>query len=355
MAVIALVTTTRHGTSWHYFNDAAHALIRPLPTGPDGGLDLYASHPEFQFGPISIMLAAPFAFLPHPFGTIGVVGFALILGFVSILAIDDAVGHRRESIESVRYRWPFLTGAAIASASWTDIAVRTAHLDDALALAATCVAVAAARRDRAWVTVGFLAVAAAAKPWAIVFLPLALVPAGRGRWLRPIFIGALVAVSWLPFVIDEPATLSATRAFKITNAAASSLRTLGFNTAGTPDWVRPAQFALGLLAAGWAVRRRRPHAVVMAGLGVRLMLDPGVHHYYTAGLTLGVLMWELQRRPNRIPWATALTCVFLELSSSTIHPAALAGTIRLVITATAVIAAVTLGDPQPAPADQEPR
>ncbi len=52
--MIALVDCSRmrHATSWHFFSDAAHALFRP-GRSDRGGLDVYATHPEFQFGPLS--------------------------------------------------------------------------------------------------------------------------------------------------------------------------------------------------------------------------------------------------------------------------------------------------------------
>jgi hypothetical protein len=227
---------------------------------------------------------------------------------------------------------------------WTDVAVRTAHIDDALAIAATCAALAAATRNKAWTTAVLLGAAATAKPWAIVFIPLSMVPAGRNRWMRPPLVLAAVAIMWLPFVIDDPGTVGALGRFQIPNAASSALRALGFSAAATPPWVRPTQIMVGLLLAGLVVRAGRPHAVVMAGLGSRLMIDPGVHHYYTAGLTFGVLIWELGRRPDRLPWATAVTAVALEASSATLQPAALAGTVRLVVTCSAVIAACVLPD-----------
>ena len=52
----------RHATSWHYFHDAAHALL--APPRDDAGLDLYRAHPDYQFGPVAVLVAAPFAFLP---------------------------------------------------------------------------------------------------------------------------------------------------------------------------------------------------------------------------------------------------------------------------------------------------
>src|SRR5690349_21714228 len=60
-------------TSWHYFAEAASGLVH----GP--GLDLYRVHPEFQFGPIAVLVALAFQALPPWMVRPGVeiVGFGL--------------------------------------------------------------------------------------------------------------------------------------------------------------------------------------------------------------------------------------------------------------------------------------
>jgi hypothetical protein len=291
------------------------------------------------------VVAVPFTLLPAPFAIIAVAMFAVALGIVAILAIIDPAGSPRRAGRG-RRSFALLIGAGVASAAWTDIAVRTAHIDDAIALAATCCALRAAEGGRAGRTMVLLAIAAASKPWAIVFLPLVMVPPGRWRWSRLVVVSGAVALTWLPFVIDDPATVSAASAFKITNAAASGLRVLGVDSAGTPSWDRPLQIVLGLAVAAWLVRLGRPRGVVMAALGVRLMLDPAVHHYYSAGLTLGVLMWERRRRIDKMPWATIATFAALELSASAVGSteSSIGGAVRLSVTAAAVLAAVMLGD-----------
>ena len=266
--------------------------------------------------------------------------FASALGVLAMLFVADAVHTLAPDADPARVRRALLLGGVAFAIVWTEIAIRTLHLDDAIALSATAAALAAVARRRPWLATAALALAASAKPWAIVFVPLVLVPPGRHRWLRLVVVGAVVATTWLPFVIDEPATLHATSTFTIRNAPSSALRALGVDDPRTPPWVRPVQFAAGLGVAAWLVWRRRWAGVVMAGLGVRLMIDPAVHNYYAAGLTLGVLAWELLRRPERVPWLAMATALILEITPRDLQPPGLAGLIRLGITSLVVILAV---------------
>ncbi len=288
-----------------------------------------------------MLVAAPFAFLAPTLGTIAVMITGSVLGLVAVVAVVDAVRVRHPGIDPIRFRHTALIGGSILLVAWADIAVRTAHLDDALALAATAIAVDTVVRRHPWLATAALAVAAAAKPWAIVFAPLALVVPGPHRALRPAVVGLVVALTWLPFVIDEPATVSATGRFTIVNSPASALRALHITAAVTPDWVRPLQITLGLAVACWLVATRRWPGIVMAGMAIRLMLDPGAKHYYAGGLVLGVLVWELLGQPTRLPWLTLVTIVVLEVTPSGLHPAALAGALRLVLTAALVAVALT--------------
>jgi hypothetical protein len=341
LAEFTMLSAGRHATSWHYFHDAAHALLTP-PAGDDDGvdLDLYRQHPEFQFGPIAVLVAAPFAYLPPVIGVPAVIAFASTLGVLAMFFVADAVRTLVPHANPARVRRALLLGGVAFAIVWMEVAIRTLHLDDAIALSATAAGLAAVARRRPWLATVALALAAAAKPWAIVFVPLVLVPPGRHRWVRVVVVGAVVAATWLPFVIDEPATLHATSTFTIRNSPSSALRALGFDDPRTPSWVRPVQFAAGLGVAGWLVWRRRWAGVVMAGLGIRLMIDPAVHNYYAAGLTLGVLVWELLRRPERAPWLAIVTAVLLEVTPRDLQPPGLAGVVRLGITSLVVLLAV---------------
>ena len=337
IVAVALVVglSSRRATSWHYFRDAAHLLVS---AGSGGGLDLYLAHPEFQFGPLTVLVAAPLAFLPSSLGTYGALGLGSLLGAVATLGIELTVRQARVSAMN-GWWWSRIAGELTLAIVWADVAVRTAHLDDAIALASVAMACAAVAHDRSgWATAG-LAIAVAAKPWAIVFIPLAIVRPGRLKAARIGAILAAVAATWLPFVADEPGTVGAAGSFTIRNAPSSALRALGFADPATPAWVRPAQVVAGLVLAFALVRGQRWEAVIMAGLAVRLMLDPGVHHYYAAGLVLGVLLWESTVRAGRLPTITVATAVIMEVTPTGLHPSGLAGGLRLALTAGLIIAA----------------
>ena len=336
-AALLAAGTGPDGTSWHFFHDAARLLFDGDTSG--GGLDLYVAHPDFQFGPLATVAAAPFALLPAGAALTVALVAGTALGAVAAAAARD-VARTLTAGATTRAAWRAdLVGYVTFAFVWTDVAVNTAHLDDAIALAATAVACAAVARDRAAMAVVALTVAAAAKPWAIVFAPLALVPSGERRPMRLLLIAGGVLATWVPFLVDEPRTLTSVGAFGIRNAPASALRVLGVTDPTTPGWVRPAQFALGLAVAAVLVRRDRWPAVPMAGLAVRFALDPGVHHYYSAGLVLAVLIWEGVARPGRAPLVTVAAALVMELTPTDVHPGALAGAVRLAFMAALVVAA----------------
>ncbi|MFN8124103.1 MAG: hypothetical protein U0237_16970 [Thermoleophilia bacterium] len=338
LALMAAVTlaigiSVPHATSWHYFHDAS-VLLFSRTSGEGGGLDLYVAHPEFQFGPVAVLAAAPFALVPSWIGHHAVLVAGTVLGMAALTAIRMLDPVPPSGAVSAR-----ALGAVTLAVTWSDVAVRTAHLDDALALSATALACLGIAHDRPRLTTVSLVVAVAAKPWAVVFAPLASVPPGPRRHLRPLLVAAGAATTWAPFLVDDPATLRATGAFKIANAPASALRALGVTDPWTPGWVRPAQFAIGTLLVASLCARGRWRAAVMAGLAVRLLLDPGAHHYYTVGAVAGVSIWEGWARPGRMPLWGAATAVVLEVTP-TLPPPAFAGTVRLGLLALLLLLAV---------------
>ena len=60
-----------------------------------------------------------------------------------------------------------------------------------------------------------------------------------------------------------------------------------------------------------AVRRGRWPAVLLVAVAARILLDPGVYAYYTAGALLGTIVVDLVVTRWRVPWATATAAVLL--------------------------------------------
>jgi peptidoglycan/LPS O-acetylase OafA/YrhL len=110
---------------------------------------------------------------------------------------------------------------------------------------------------------------------------------------------------------------------------ASSLRALGVTTPNTPSWDREAQIALGCGLGVLAVLRRRWPAVLALGIGARIVLDPSVYTYYTAGFALGVLIWDLVGFRRPMPVLSALCFAGLIAPVFLLHNGHLLGELRL--------------------------
>lgn len=241
-------------------------------------------------------------------GKYAVMVTASVLGLVVVRLLADLLPPRAATPPLL------LAGGLVVIVTWADIAVRTAHIDDAIALAATVAALRWTMRDRTTAATLMFALAAAAKPWAVMFVPLALLPIGPGSWRRPIIAAGAAVATWIPFIVAEPDTLD-TSGFEITNDPTSSLRAFGIDAATTPDWVRPAQLLGGCLLVGALALAGRWPAGLLAAVSWRLLLDPGVHRYYTAGFVIGALLVEQQIRPGRTPWFTIGAAIVLEVSA----------------------------------------
>ena len=168
---------THRATSWHFFRDAARLVFAGAPAH-GGGLDVFLSHPEFQFGPLSIVAGAPFALAPQSLAVPAVIALGTLLGVVVALSVEAAATPGRPAPGGALAPVAPLAGAVALAVVWADVGVRTAHIDDAIALAATALACAGVARGRGATATAALAVAAAAKPWALAFAPLAAAAPG---------------------------------------------------------------------------------------------------------------------------------------------------------------------------------
>ncbi|MFF2541285.1 hypothetical protein ACFVUY_01830 [Kitasatospora sp. NPDC058063] len=288
------------GFSWHYLRQGEQLLFSDQP---DGGLSLYARHPELQIGPVSLAaarLTAPFA--PHT-GELIAEAVSAGLGLVMLVVVGRtaALYYLGTGINHRRLQQRLLIAGLAFIPMWVEVSVRFAHLDDVLALFFTTLAAHALARGKPVQVAVLLALAVDSKPWAIAFAPLILA-LPRPAWLRTaLWFCALVAIAWLPFYLGNLDTMAAAK-FTIPNQPASALRWFGVTDPATPWWDRPTQFALGIGLGCVAVWRGRWPAVVLLGADARVLLDPSVYTYYTASILLGTLLWDAVGQKRLVPW-----------------------------------------------------
>jgi hypothetical protein len=351
-----LVQLPGGGYSWHYFTQGAAVLFGGDEVSPPGGLHLYADYPNLQIGPVTFVVAQLLRQLGPSQGMLAAQLFMMLLGLLVLRTVRDAARRLRPELDE--HRGTVAAAGAAFLVVWASLAVHFAHLDDALALTFAALAVRALAERNPALAGLCIGLAIGAKPWAAAFLPLVLAaPRGRRRYVGIYALGC-AALAWLPFVLADPGTLNAA-GYAIVNEPSSALRALGVTTAGTPSWDRFAQLALGCALGALAVRRGRWPAVLLLGVGARLALDPGVYDYYTAGLLLGTLCWELLglRRPRPVWTLTAFAALYLAHFFA--GSAALLGEVRLWTLLATTAAVLLLPDTWCArvtllPADREP-
>jgi hypothetical protein len=282
------------GLSWHFSVDGARLLLH------GSGLNLFADAPWLQTGPLSLLVAALLSPLPASTAK----GIALVAmtaaGPVLIAALTPLVAparkHRRIVIATI-----------VLIPAWTVLSVRWGHLDDVLAMVFAIVALRAVSADRPILAGAALALAIAAKPWAVGFLPLLLVlPWGR---LRAAAVAAAgVALAWAPFVLANSRTLGALHP-PVGLSPASGLHTLGARGVLVPPWGRTAQLILSPAAATVAVLMRGLPGVLLVSVAVRLALDPKDNAYYIGSAALAAVVFDLLGTRWTIPWTTLATVI----------------------------------------------
>jgi hypothetical protein len=307
------------GHSWHLFAEAGSLFIGGHPAGftQPGGLDIYASYPRFQFGPVTLAVAAAARLGPDE----GVVAAQLLMaacGLAVLYLAERTARVARPDLDPERIRWAVLGAGTVFVPAWMILAVSFAHLDDVLALLFAVLAVRALARGRAAQTGIMLALSAGAKPWAFAFMALLLaLPAGTGRldrssprWRAVAWAAGITLLLWAPFLIADPGSVTAAR-YAIPNVKGSGLRALGVNSATTPPWDRAAQILLGFALAAAAIWRGRWPAVLLICVAVRVALDPNTYPYYDAGPMVGALVWDLMGSRHAVPaWSLATGSLF---------------------------------------------
>ena len=316
-----------------------HHLYSPLP----GGLHLYANYPQLQIGPLSFVLATPFRLLGPGDGriTFALVGTAVAPTIVFILE-RAALAVWREADRDLVALTAFLGGLVVVQA-WSPLATIYAHLDDVLLLLALAVATWAVAVRRPWLVGLALGTGMALKPWGVVGLALVLALPQRHWWRAGLAGGLVAAAAWLPFILADPATLNAAKPQVMTDPA-SVLRLLGVPIGDAPKWVRPVQLGAALACGALAVARRRWGAVLLVGIAVRVGLDPQVFLYYSAGLVVATLAWDLLRTPRPLPVWTLAGFVLLNVSYVVVQSPTPRAVMRLLITLAAVGAVLLVPD-----------
>jgi hypothetical protein len=297
----AFVHKVDPASSWHYF-----ATGGTLLTGDDKGqgLELYAAHPDLQIGPLTFVVAIVLRYLNPPTGHLAGLILMTALGPILLNAVWRLIPEER------RRPTRLLTAGLVFIPVWVELSTHAGHLDDVLALGCAVLALHAFVRNRPLATGLLLAAAVDCKPWAAAFAPLVLGFPGLRKLPAAAGLGAGVAVAWLPFLLYDPHTMAAAR-FTIPNAAASALRVLGVTSSRTPPWDRAAQLVLGCALGTMAIIRGRWPAIILLGTAARILLDPQVYTYYTSGVLLGAVVFDLLATRRTWPVATITGYVLL--------------------------------------------
>jgi len=292
IAIVSLASAVVAGGrgDWNDFVSAGRLMLG------SAGLHVYELRHDIQTGPLSLLLARVFAMTPkNGFLLCSVVSSGL--GIVAIRLHELTARPRNRSVD---YELLVLIGGCLATFTWAKLG-GYGHLDDALTLACGVVALHQVRSGRP-VSAGLaIGIAIATKPWGVIFLPLCLA-ARPLRWRSALAAAGVAAVAWLPFLIGARNSLKALRpAVKV--APDSVLDLVGVTTQSLPDWMRVAQLVACLAVGAILVVRNRPESVIAAAVAVRIATDPATWSYYTPGLVIGVLIWDLLDR-RRFPWVT---------------------------------------------------
>ena len=291
------------GQSWHFFAQGSHLLFA---NAPGAGLQLYAAHPDLQIGPLALAVSAVLRAVGPGNGEATAIAVMSLTGPLVLAAVWRLVPASER-----RRRSRLLFAGLLFLPVWTELTTHFAHIDDLLALAFSVAALHAVARHQPVLAGLALAAAADSKPWAAAFVVL-LLALPRRQWLTALaaFTGG-IAVVWLPFLLADPRTVAAVTRFTIPNDRSSALRVLGVMDPRTPWWDRSAQLLLGMAGGAVAVWRGRWPAVLLVAVAARILLDPGVYAYYTAGALLGTIVVDLVVTRWRLPWATATAALLL--------------------------------------------
>jgi hypothetical protein len=266
--------------------------------------------PQAQMGPLSLVVAG---LLPHPLYVVVLCALFPVFIWMIHRAAPGRIGV-----------W-HVAGAVLVGYPWHRFAI-TGHLDDALVLIAALGLVDAKRRRSPWSACGWFVLGLAAKPTAVMFLPLVFLVSRRAGLVAIAGAGLV----YLPFVaVDVPGFLHAGRG--VIHVMPYSVPAMLGEPVGEayPFWIRPAQLVGSLFLCWLLARRGAAMASVVAAYTWRTIPEPGMFAAYCTSVMGACLGLDVLRR--RVPWMTELAMLAWLASttaSSGFHP--LAAAVRLV-------------------------
>lgn len=291
VALVAAVARTYDGAGdWSFFVSVARSV------GLSDALRVYELNPQSQTGPISLVLVR----LTALGGWVGLTAVVSATGIVTMLTIG-AIARRHGARRST-----LLVGGALVAVWWSCLRW-WGHVDDAVTLMAAVVAIDLVERRRHLPAAVVLGLSLAVKPWLVFLLPITFRRGEarlRDRMLGPVVSIVVGGVCWLPFLLASPhGTLASFRpAVGLTQSSILALFGVEQQDFGSP--FRIAQLVLCTVVVVAALRRDRVAGVLLGAVAMRLVLDPGTFDYYTVGLVVGALLWDLGVSTAAVPWAT---------------------------------------------------
>lgn len=275
------------------------------PSSAGASLHVYADNAVVQMGPPALLAAAPLQWLPPQ------VEAHLAADIMSLLALPALwCAELAASAKGIRawMRGRSLLAGLVVVPIWALEAQQWGHIDDVIALLATMVAIVLVSRGRHEVLAGLiLGTGVAAKPWAVILLPVLLAyPRPKiGRSVLAFVVGALAW--WAPFVVAAPGTVHALGSLSMNMVNHPTWHLVGV-TGRAPSWIRPLQLGGGMVLSAVLVRRAGWAAVPIVVLAWRVTTDPYDWPYYMLGPLLGAALWDVVRQPRTrlaaLPWAT---------------------------------------------------
>lgn len=298
----------------------------------------------------SLVLQGPFAIVGHQIGpdhdlwawrAQGLPGMLLLVGLAIHLGRRVSVGVPGRA----GVAWGAVTALLVAGAPFAALAQQTGHTEEVLVAGLAVAAVLRASHGHVVSAAALIGLAAAAKPWAVIGVPVVLLAATDLRVLLRATVACIVCGALLltPAALSGGATKVTAAAHATTSGIFKPDHVFWFAGKTNPEWTAIQQnrtvtsfqrdatqaawaqrlepawagrlshpaivvFAVLLAAAFWGRRGRGEDEDLLLLLSAvcwwRCLLDTWNVHYYALGALLALAAWEARR--GRPPLATCL-------------------------------------------------